>query len=357
MAAETVAQDSDSLRPEPEESAREAGLAYVTDGMAGVARKRWGRGFTYLSPEGEHIQEEEARARFEALAIPPAWEEVWICPDPEGHIQAMGRDGQGRKQYIYHPRWREVRNESKFHRMLVFGEALPPLRERVEADLRKRKLSREKVLAAVARLLERTLIRVGNREYARNNGHFGLTTLRDKHVEIEGSTVRFTFEGKSGKQHEIDLRDRRLARIVKQCREVPGYDLFQYYDEGGERHRVASGDVNDYLREATGLDFTAKDFRTWGGSVLAAATLRDLGPCEDENEAATNVTEAIRAVSEHLGNTPAVCREFYVHPGVLECYLDQSMHDLLARERDDIPEALHPDEQALMRLLRCWSEG
>lgn len=355
MSAETVARDP--LRPEPEESARQAGLTYVTDGMAGIRRKRWGRGFTYLSPEGEHVQDEERRARFEALAIPPAWEEVWICPEADGHIQAMGRDEQGRKQYIYHPRWREVRNESKFHRMLVFGEALPTLRERVEGDLRRRSLSREKVLAAVARLLETTLIRVGNREYARNNGHFGLTTLRDKHVAVAGSTVRFTFEGKSGKQHEIDLRDRRLARIVKQCREVPGYDLFQYYDESGARHGVASGDVNEYLREATGLDFTAKDFRTWGGSVLAAATLRDLGPCADEGDATKNITEAIRAVAEHLGNTPAVCREFYVHPGVLDCYLDHSMHDLLSRDRDDIPDGLHGDEQGLMRLLRCWSEG
>ncbi|MDQ4075890.1 MAG: DNA topoisomerase IB, partial [Chloroflexota bacterium] len=241
----------ETLRPDPEESAKEAGLRYVSDDMPGIQRKRWGRGFTYIGLDGEHIKDAEERERLESLAIPPAWTEVWICSYPNGHILATGRDDKGRKQYIYHPKWREVRDETKFHRMIAFGEALPGLRAQVEEDMKRPGLPREKVIAAVVKLLETTLIRVGNREYAKNNKHYGLTTMRDRHVKISGATVHFEFTGKSGKEVVVEISDRRLANVVKASRDVPGYHLFQYIDEEGNRHEIGSDDVNEYLQSVT----------------------------------------------------------------------------------------------------------
>jgi DNA topoisomerase I len=339
------------LRPDPEQSAREAGLTYVSDEMPGIRRKRWGKGFTYLDPDGNRITDPEERARLHALAIPPAWTEVWICPDQDGHIQVTARDAKGRKQYRYHPRWREVRDEAKFYRVLAFGHALPALRQHVESDLRKRGLPREKVLATVVRLLETTMIRVGNKEYAQANGSFGLTTLRDRHVEISGAELQFEFRGKSGKKHRVSVKDRRLARIVKECRDVTGYHLFQYLDDDGQRQAVDSGDVNDYLREVTGQDFTAKDFRTWAGTVFACAMLRDCEPCESEAEAKRNIIKAIDAVAEQLGNTRAISRDYYIHPRVIECFTDGTLHDCLAAIEEI--DGLHPDECAIMTLLQA----
>jgi DNA topoisomerase-1 len=305
---------------DPARSARTAGLRYVDDSKPGIRRRRCGRGFTYLAPGGGTIRDREVRRRIEALAIPPAWEEVWICPDPRGHLQATGRDARGRKQYRYHPRWREVRDRTKFERMIPFAEALPALRRRVEADLGRRGLPPEKVLAAVVRLLEETLIRVGNPEYARDNGSYGLTTLRRRHVRVDGTELRFRFLAKSGRERQVSLADRRLAGIVRRCRELPGYELFKYLDEAGEPRTVESDDVNDYLRRATGGEFTAKDFRTWAGTVRAAALLREQTGFESAAEADRRVVDTVKQVAERLGNRPATCRKFYVHPAVIEAF-------------------------------------
>src|SRR5687768_14114198 len=263
-----------ATRAEPEESARAAGLRYTNDNRPGITRARRGSGFRYTGPDGRVIRNKEELRRIGSLVIPPAWTDVWICPDPRGHLQATGRDARGRKQYRYHPKWREVRDDTKYYRMISFAQALPAIRRRTALDLARPQLTREKVLATVVQLLEKTLIRVGNDEYAKQNQSFGLTTMRDGHVDVKGSRVRFSFKGKSGVEHDVDLSDRRLARIVKACRDIPGYDLFQYYDEDGERHAIGSADVNAYLQEATGEDFTSKDFRTWAGTVLAAQLLR-----------------------------------------------------------------------------------
>jgi len=293
--------------------------------------------------------------RIRALVIPPAWTDVWICPDPRGHLQAVGRDARGRKQYRYHPRWREVRDETKYHRMIGFARALPGIRKRTARDLRRAKPTREKVLALVVQLLEKTLIRVGNDEYARSNRSFGLTTLRDGHVNVSGPRVRFSFRGKSGVEHDIDLADRRLARAIKACRDIPGYDLFQYYDEGGERHPVGSGDVNAYLKEITGQDYTSKDFRTWAGTVLAALMLRDFEKVDSSAKAKKNIVVAVEAVAKRLGNTKAVCRKCYIHPAIFDAYLDGSMVRTLAaraaraaRKADDFTAA----EAAVLGLLQ-----
>lgn len=348
-----VAEVDAVLELDPKRSAKEAGLRYVQDDGPGIRRKKRGRGFAYLTPDGSLIQDPAERARIEALGIPPAWSAVWICPSPKGHLQATGRDEKGRKQYRYHERWQQVRNESKFGRMVAFGLALPRIREQVARDLRQRGLPREKVLATVVRLLETTLIRVGNAEYARSNKHYGLTTMRDKHVRVEGNTVRFKFEGKSGKKHLIDVRDRQLARIVKHCRDLPGYDLFQYVDETGTRQSIGSGDVNKYLRAITGQKFTAKDFRTWAGTVRAVATLRGCAPCTSANAATRTLAWAVRTVAEQLGNTPTVCRAYYIHPGVLGCFQDGTLWERLATPVEGIPEGLHADEAATMALLYC----
>jgi DNA topoisomerase-1 len=342
---------------DPVESAKAAGLRYVTDDEPGIRRRKSGKGFTYVDPQGQTVRDAKTLERIRKLAIPPAWTDVWVCPRPNGHLQATGRDARGRKQYRYHADWREVRDETKFGRMIVFGEALPKIRERIERDMSQRGLGREKVLATVLKLLETTLIRVGNKEYVKQNNSFGLTTLRDQHVDVEGSTLRFEFRGKSGKEHSVEVHDRRLARIVKQCRDVPGQKLFQYIDENGERQGVSSEDVNAYLRETTGEDFSAKDFRTWGGTVLALSALLEAGSCDSEREANKAVVEAIKHVSGQLGNRPAICRKYYVHPVVIESFLEGTLRETLEDAVEDSPEddgasGLRRLEAQVLRLLK-----
>ena len=336
-------------------SARAAGLKYVTDTKPGLRRRRAGRGFRYVDAEGRPARDEATLRRIRALAIPPAWTEVWICPDPDGHLQATGRDDRGRKQYRYHPRWRAVRDETKYGRMIAFARALPALRAAVARDLARPGLPRRKVLATVVRLLETTLIRVGNDEYARANGSFGLTTLRDRHVAVDGRSVQFAFRGKSGIRHTVELEDPRLASIVRRCRDLPGQELFQYVDDDGQVRDVDSGDVNDYLREVTGQDFTAKDFRTWAGTVLAALALEEFEAVDSRAQAKKNVVRAIERVAERLGNTPSVCRKCYVHPAVLDAYLDGTLLETLKRRADaamaDLGR-LRPEEAAVLALLR-----
>jgi DNA topoisomerase I len=343
-------------RPDPREAARSAGLRYSSDAQPGIRRRRAGRGFSYVDSDGATVRDKEVLARIKTLAIPPAWTDVWICSWPNGHIQATGRDARGRKQHRYHARWHEARDESKFDRMVSFAGALPAIRERTGADLARPGLPREKVLAAVVRLLEMTLIRVGNDEYARLNNSFGLTTLRDRHARIQGSHVRFRFRGKSGHQHEVGLRDRRLATVVRRCQELPGQELFQYLDEDGAVKDIASEDVNDYLRDIAGADFSAKDFRTWAGTVLAYRALRALQPADTQTAARRNVVAAIRQTAGHLGNTPAVARKSYVHPAVLEAYMDGRVGGALveaAEEQSEPPaEATPEEEDAVVDLLR-----
>jgi len=310
---------------DPEEAAAEAGLRYVSDDQPGYSRRRRGSKFVYFDTEGKEIRDETRILRLNRLAIPPAYTEVWICPSPNGHLQATGRDDRGRKQYRYHDRWREVRDENKYEKMLVFAKALPRIRRRIQRDLKRRGLSREKVLATVIQLLERTFIRVGNEEYAKENKSFGLTTLRNHHVKVKGAKLRFRFRGKSGKEHDIPIEDRRVAPIIRKLQELPGQEIFQYLDEKGERHQVSSEDVNEYLHEIAGEVFTAKDFRTWAGTVLATMALKELEPFENESQGKKNVKLAISAVAKILGNTPAICRKCYVHPAVLETYLDGTL--------------------------------
>jgi DNA topoisomerase-1 len=341
---------------DPRAAARASGLRFSTDARPGWRRRRSGRGFTYRDADGATIRDADVRARIAALAIPPAWTDVWICPWPNGHLQATGRDARGRKQYRYHARWRERRDADNFERMIDFAGALPRIRRRCRQDLASKHLSRDKVLATVVRLLELTLIRVGNEEYARVNRSFGLTTMRGRHARIKGSSMRFRFRGKSGAMHEVDVRDRRLAAIVRRCQELPGQDLFAYVDDDGEVRDVRSDDVNAYLREASGGDFTAKDFRTWAGTLLAYRALRSLQPEDHEPTARRNVVEAMRRTAERLGNTPAVARGSYVHPAVLEAYLDGSLPNTLvdaAEEQKAPPIGSNRDEErAIVRLLR-----
>jgi DNA topoisomerase-1 len=307
----------------PADSAKAAGLRYVNDErMPGIRRIGSHNRFRYVDPNGRTVASAADKARIKSLAIPPAWTGVWICPDPRGHLQATGRDARGRKQYRYHPRWREVRDEVKYGRLIAFAEALPKIRARAEADLKRSGLPREKVLAAVVRLLEKTLIRVGNEEYARDNGSVGLTTMRDQHAKIHGASVRFEFRGKSGIGHAIDLHDKRLAKIIKACRDLPGYELFQYVDDDGTRQTIDSADVNDYLREISGEDFTAKDFRTWAGTVLAAQALAEVATFKTSREAKRKIASAIESVAKRLGNTKAVCRKCYIHPAILDAYME-----------------------------------
>ena len=302
-------------------AARHAGLRYVTDGIEGIRRQRAGKGWVYFRPSGARIIDRDMTRRLNSLAIPPAWTDVWICPDPDGHIQATARDARGRKQYRYHPQYREARDRSKFRRMLEFSEVLPRLRERLERDLRTDDLSRRQLLATVVLLLDKTLIRVGNDEYARENRSYGLTTLRRRHLTIDGSMLRFSFRGKSGVEHSIAIADPRLARIIQRCQDLPGHELFQYLDAKRKRQSISSDDVNAYLRELTGRDVTAKDFRTWGGTMLAAVELRKMGAAASRREADRNIIRAIDAVSERLGNTRTVCRKYYIHPALLDAYL------------------------------------
>jgi DNA topoisomerase I len=340
---------------DPVQSSRHAGLRCVTDAKPGITRKKRGKNFQYFDSEGKRITDEETLRRIKSLAIPPAWTDVWICPLANGHLQATGRDARKRKQSRYHPRWRQVRDETKYERMKLFGEALPNIREQVERDLALPGLPREKVLATIVRLLETTFIRIGNEEYARENHSYGLTTLRDKHVDVEGAKIHFKFKGKSGKLHSIDLQDRHLARIVKKCQDLPGYELFQYLDEEGNQHTVDASDVNEYLRAITDEAFTAKDFRTWAGTVLACALLRQFESCETQTQAKKNVVQAIASVAEQLGNTPSVCRKCYVHPQVIESYMDGAMMKAfeteVKKEVEKSPHALRRDELDLLHLL------
>ena len=305
---------------EHRKAATGAGLRYVTDGVAGISRRRSGRGWSYYTVEDALISDPGTRKRLNSLAIPPAWTDVWICPDPYGHIQVTARDARGRKQYRYHHSYREARDQSKFRRMLEFSEILPVLRESVERDLRAANLTRRQLLGTVVRLLDKTLIRVGNDEYARENHSYGLTTMRRKHVQVQGKTLRFIFRGKSGVEHSVAVDDPRVAHIVQRCQDLPGQEIFQYLDASGKRKPISSDDVNNYLREATGCDITAKDFRTWGGTMVAAVTLREIGPATSRSEADRNILRALDAVAERLGNTRAVCRKYYVHPALLEAY-------------------------------------
>jgi DNA topoisomerase-1 len=343
-------------QPNPAAAARAVGLRYVSDAMPGITRRRAGRAFSYRGPDGRLIRDRADLARIKRLAIPPAWSDVWICPDGKGHLQATGRDARGRKQYRYHPDWRTVRDAAKFDRMLAFARALPRLRERVAEDQARRGLPREKVLATVVRLLEVTLIRVGNQEYARENRSYGLTTMRDRHVDFAGAELIFEYRGKGGRRHRISLRDRRLARIVRSCQELPGQHLFQYIDDEGERQAVDSADVNAYLQEITGEPFTAKDFRTWAGTVLASLALGEFESFDTEAAAKRNVTRAIEQVAAQLGNTAAVCRKSYIHPEVVACYLDGSLLGLLRGRveqvlREDLA-GLRSEEAAVLALLQ-----
>ncbi|HWN66382.1 MAG TPA: DNA topoisomerase IB [Haliangium sp.] len=339
---------------DPVELARAVELRYVCDEQPGLRRRRCGQGFVYADEHGKRITDPELCQRFRSLVIPPGWTNVWICPDPNGHIQVTGRDDLGRKQYIYHPRWEELRNQKKFERMIPFGHSLPGLRAHLDADLRRRYLPREKVLALVIKLLEETLIRVGNEQYTRQNGSYGLTTLCDRHIDVHGSLVHFEFRGKSGVARAVDICDRRLARLVKECQELPGQRLFQYLDDDSLPQSVGSSDVNAYLREIMGAPITAKDFRTWGGTVTALRVFHELGPCEDEKQHKRNVVAAIKYVARKLGNTPTVCRSYYVHPAVLHAYTDQSLFRVMHRATRHRPRSsydLHVEERALLSLL------
>jgi DNA topoisomerase-1 len=339
---------------EPEESARAAGLRYTSDTKPGIRRVKNGSGFKYVDASGRVIRAAAELQRIGSLVIPPAWREVWIATDPRGHLQATGRDARGRKQYRYHPKWREVRDQTKYDRMIGFAQALPTIRRRAAQDVKRSGLSREKVTATVVQLLEKTLIRVGNDEYAKQNSSFGLTTLRDGHVQVRGSVVKFSFRGKSGVEHEVDLNDRRLARIVRQCRDLPGYELFQYVDEEGERQTIGSEDVNEYLKAVTGEEYTSKDFRTWAGTVLAAQMLKELDAFTSNAQAKKNIVRAVESVAQRLGNTKAVCRKGYIHPAIFDAYLDGSMLKTVAQRarRAVRAGALSAEEMSVLALLQ-----
>ena len=339
---------------DPQDAAISAGLVYVSDSEPGITRRRAGKGFSYRDPEGRTVKDRETLDRIRSLAIPPAYTDVWICADPNGHIQATGRDARGRKQYRYHPRFREARDSTKYERMLDFAAALPALRARVDEDMSRRGMPREKVLATVVHLLETTMIRVGNADYAKQNKSHGLTTLNDRHVKVDGAQIRFRFKGKSGKEWDLGIRDRRVARIVKASADLPGQHLFQYLDDEGERRSVTSGDVNAYLREISGTDITAKDFRTWTGTVLAALALAEYEKADSQAAAKRNVREAIEQVSARLGNTPTICRKCYVHPQVIDSYLSDELAleigEEIAEELDK--PALRPEERQVLEFLR-----
>ena len=345
------------LTADPLASAKAAHLRYVTGRGPGIIRKRHGKGFAYIGVDGKAVSDKATLQRIRSLVIPPAWENVWICPFEHGHIQAMGRDARGRKQYRYHPRYREVRDETKFGRMLAFGAALPKIREQVDKDLSLHGLPQRKVVAAIVRLLDETCIRIGNEEYAKSNKSFGLTTLRDRHADIQGASVHFHFRGKSNQEHDITLRDRRLATVVKRCQDLPGQELFQYQTETGESARVDSTDVNEYLREITQEDFTAKDFRTWHGTGHMAQNLAALGPARTERETKHNIVEAVKETAKHLGNRPAACRKYYIHPAVFDSYTEQTIFAVIGNLQDSPSVAvgeLRPLETAVIRLVEAY---
>ena len=343
-----------ALDLEPKESAKLAGLIYVRADSLQIARKKVGRGFCYVDRHGNRITDKKELKRYQELTIPPALTDVYLCHLPNGHLQATGRDAKKRKQYFYHPDWRKIRSQHKFNRMLLFGSSLPLIRETTAKHLRKQGLPREKVLATVVRLLETTLIRVGNSQYTRKNRSFGLTTLRDRHVEIKGATLKFEFRGKSGVDREVELQDRRLINIIKKCQEIPGYEIFKYYDESGDRHFVDSGDVNEYLQTITGKDFTAKDFRTWMGTLLAAIELDELGEFDSEKQAQKNITRAIKKAAKQLGNRPATCRKYYVHPAIIEAYQDGSLLNLMLHtaQSKSVDKELTPEEKVVLKIIK-----
>ncbi|MEP1075133.1 DNA topoisomerase IB [Leptolyngbya sp. PL-A3] len=339
---------------DPAEAAKAIGLRYISDDRPGIRREQRGEEFVYIRPDGKEIQDPEEIQRIQSLAIPPAYKDVWICPLPDGHLQATGRDAKGRKQYRYHPQWRVIRDQTKFTRMIIFSQALPAIRRQVDQDLSRRGLPKEKVLAAVVRLMELTQIRVGNEEYARTNESYGLTTMQDEHVDITGSKICFRFRGKSGVEHDIQLSDRRLAKIVKQCQDLPGQELFQYVDENGEQQTIGSSDVNEYLRTIAGEDFTAKDFRTWAGTVLAAAELAVMEASMSKTAVKKAITQAIKTVSSQLGNRPATCRKYYVHPAILEAYEEQILGEVMEKHSAIAIEdacALRSEELAVVAIL------
>ena len=334
--------------------ARSSGLRYVSDAKPGFRRKKHGKHFIFFDNSGNRVRDEDEIIRIRKLAIPPAYRHVWICPYANGHIQATGIDARGRKQYRYHAQWRAVRDATKFNHMLAFGEALPLIRATVREHVRQRGLTRDKVLASIVTLLEKTLIRVGNDEYARANQSYGLTTLREEHVDVSGDTVRFRFKGKSGKEWNLKLSDRRIARVISACADIEGQELFKYIDADGSVRDVGSGDVNRYLQEITGQPFTAKDFRTWTGTVLAAMALQGFEACDSQAQAKKNVVAAIESVSKRLGNTPSVCRKCYVHPDVISTYMDGSLCAELRDEIEDLQDedGLNADERRVLRFLK-----
>ena len=341
---------SPSSAQDPLEAARAARLRYVHDDKPGIRREVRDNGFIYFSPDGSEITEDKVLSRINALAIPPAYTDIWICPVANGHIQATARDAKGRKQYRYHERWRTIRDQTKYDRMFAFANALPILRARVESDLNRSGMPREKVIAAIVRLLETTNIRVGNEEYARDNEHYGLTTLKNEHVKVMGGRVNFRFTGKSGKAHDITLRDSRLAKIVARCQDLEGQELFQFVDDEGITHKIHSEDVNEYIHAVAGESFTAKDFRTWSGTILCALCLADFSDFDTDRQAKKNITTAIKQVSQQLGNTPAVCRKCYVHPAILDRYLAGTLVKGL-REPTRNQSKLKNEEAAVLSLL------
>ncbi|HWD21019.1 MAG TPA: DNA topoisomerase IB [Verrucomicrobiae bacterium] len=335
--------------------ARLAQLRYVSHTEAGIRRQKAGAAFKYFGKDGKLIDDPACLRRIKALAIPPAWRNVWICPLENGHLQATGRDDRGRKQYRYHRRWREVKDDTKYNRMLAFAQALPKIRRRAARDLRPHGLPKNKVMATVVRLLESSLIRVGNDEYAHDNHSYGLTTMQNRHARIHGATIQFHFRGKSGKEHTVEIHDARLAKIVRACRDIPGQDLFQYLDDDGQRHHVRSEDVNEYLREISGADFTAKDFRTWAGTILAGMALREFQKFDSQAQAKKNLVQAIESVARRLGNTPAICRKCYIHPEILDGYLQgATVATVRRRAESELRSNLHqlrPEEAAVVAFL------
>ena len=343
-------QTANSLEPE-KAHARAAGLVYVSDAGPGMRRKAAGTGYSYREPNGSTISDKNTLKRVKSLAIPPAWTDVWICPRPNGHIQATGRDARGRKQYIYHADWRDVRDNNKYERILDFARLLPRIRKAVARDMSKRGMPREKVLATVVSLLDKTLIRIGNDGYAKENGSYGLTTLRSRHLEVAGSELRFHFKGKSGKTWRLSVRDRRIARVVRSIQDLPGQHLFQYLDDEGAARSIDSADVNEYLREIAGADVSAKDFRTWAGTVLTVLALSALEAFSTQTQAKMNVRRAIEAVADTLGNTPTICRKCYIHPQIVACYLEGALPKVSVAGSTS-SATLPAEEAAVLRLLR-----
>lgn len=346
------------MAEDPLQSAQAAHLRYVTGEGPGILRKRRGKAFYYVAPDSKPLRDKATLERIRGLVIPPAWEHVWICPSANGHIQAVGRDARGRKQYRYHARYREVRDQAKFGRMLAFGAALPKIREQVDHDLSLPRLPQRKVVAAIVRLLDETCIRIGNEEYAKANKSFGLTTLRDRHADIHGQSVRLHFRGKSNQEHDVTLRDGRLARIVKRCQDLPGQELFQYESDTGESARVDSADVNEYLKEITQEDFTAKDFRTWHGTGHMAQQLAELGPAASDRELKRNIVQAVKETAKHLGNRPAACRKYYIHPAVFESYEEQTIFAVMragAAGASAPAGKLQAPERAVLRLVKSYA--